>query len=1448
MGSYRQTAIGIFGIGMALMASPVHAEPAIVPANDGLGTTVQQQGNQYNIGGGTRSGDNLFHSFQRLGLSPQEIANFLATPDLRAIVGRVTGGEPSVIEGLIRISGGQPNLYLMNPAGILFGAGARLDVPASFMATTADRLGFSDGGWFSAQGPVDFRGLSGSLQWLDFVSDRPGHLLSWGSLAVGEGQNLWLLGGGSVVSTGRLQAPGGNVTVAAIPGTNRVRIAPDGSTLTLEVALPEPGAIGGRSLAELLAGSPTAAASQLVINPDGSVLLQSAASGPVALPDRGVVVAGNVDSARSTGPGGSITIGGDRVGLVGANLEASGPQGGGRVQIGGSERGSGNLFSAWATWVDRASQIQANATDRGAGGQVIVWADGLTWYSGAIAARGGPNGGPGGFVELSAKGELAVRGTVDLTAPLGPLGTLLLDPQDIRIVPGVLGSDDSQLSSNVPFGQPENQILRTDQGFFTGPPAPVDFTISEGRLELLLSTANLILEAERDIVLENLLDDRLSLRMANGGSVRFTAGRDVRFLDSADVLSTLGAPITIQAGEAISIGRLETQGGAIDLSAGSSITTGSLRTTGNEGGPITLNSSSGSITTGDMNTIGGAINLSAPGNLTTGAISSQGPIGGQVTLRTSGGAIATGAITSSGSQSGGAVTLNGSTGVTVGGNLQAIGNNGSGGGVTIDSSGPIALSGDLSTSAPVIGVAGNVAIASSNNSAAIAGLITAAGNGGGNITLTAQRALSFGSLSTQGQNAAGSITLISATDQISGGNLNASGNSQGGNLQARARTGISLGTLNLSAIGGNGGNANLTLTGPGDVQITSLNAQGGSDGRGGSVDIVSTRFFRALGAFIDRSGVLTSIATGGSQGGNAVRITHGGGSQTPVVPLVVGETPSSGGNGLAGGVSTGSSTISTGSFPGPFTQGNIEFITTGEPVPTPTPTPTPSPSPTPSPTPTPSPSPTPTPSPSPTPTPSPSPTPTPSPSPTPTPSPSPTPTPVVEPEAEGDRPDPEAGRIVQQRPMGNGGRSGDNLAAIEQVARRQIIDHLKGGASDRAAVEIDRLYTTLTNGHLGRALSNDVQSFPDLQGTLRRLESKTGLKPAILYTFARPEQLDVILVIPDAPPIYRVVREAPRDRVLKAVIDLRAAITTPVARISNTYRPPAEQLYRWIVGPVAEELVRHQVDTIAFSMDRGMRSLPVSVLHDGQQFLIEKYSVGLIPSINLTDTQFEPIRSAPVLSFGASEFTDLPPLPAVPVELATIQRLIPRDKTFLNEEFNLENLKRQRRSNPFPILHLATHADFRPGSPQDSFVRLWDRRLAVSDLRYLGLGSPPVELLVLSACRTAIGDESAELGFAGFAVDAGVKSVVASLWYVSDEGTLGLMAGFYDALRSAPIKAEALRRAQVAMLRGQTRAEDGRLVFPGGVVDLPPESSKLATFSLAHPYYWASFTTIGSPW
>ncbi|NET60997.1 MAG: CHAT domain-containing protein, partial [Symploca sp. SIO2E6] len=260
------------------------------------------------------------------------------------------------------------------------------------------------------------------------------------------------------------------------------------------------------------------------------------------------------------------------------------------------------------------------------------------------------------------------------------------------------------------------------------------------------------------------------------------------------------------------------------------------------------------------------------------------------------------------------------------------------------------------------------------------------------------------------------------------------------------------------------------------------------------------------------------------------------------------------------------------------------------------------------------------------------------------------------------------------------------------------------------------------------------------------------------------------------------------------------------------------------------------------------RSLPMAALHDGTSFLVEKYSVGLMPSLSLTDTRYVNVKDLEVLGMGANTFTDQEPLPAVPLELDLITSQLWSGKSFLNKDFTIDNLKKIRSSTPFGIVHLATHGQFLPGKLNNSYIQFGKRKLGLDQLRELGLNKPPVELLVLSACRTALGDEDAELGFAGLAVQAGVKSALGSLWYVSDEGTMGLMTSFYEQLKTAPIKAEAIRQAQLAMLRGEVRLEGGQLITANRSYPLLPELQQLGDRELSHPYYWSAFTMIGNPW
>ncbi|NEQ24199.1 MAG: CHAT domain-containing protein [Microcoleus sp. SIO2G3] len=341
-------------------------------------------------------------------------------------------------------------------------------------------------------------------------------------------------------------------------------------------------------------------------------------------------------------------------------------------------------------------------------------------------------------------------------------------------------------------------------------------------------------------------------------------------------------------------------------------------------------------------------------------------------------------------------------------------------------------------------------------------------------------------------------------------------------------------------------------------------------------------------------------------------------------------------------------------------------------------------------------------------------------------------------------------------------------------------------------------------------------------------------------------QLELILVTSTGAPIRKRVEGTTRAKVLRVADQLRLEVTN--VRSKDDYLSPGKQLYQWMIAPLEAELKAQGIQNLAFVMDVGLRSVPVAALYDGQEFLVEKYSLGLLPSLSLTDTRYNDIKNSQVLAMGAEKFTELRPLPAVPVELSTIASSLWKGESFLDDAFTLQNLKTQRKQQPYGIIHLATHAVFRPGAPSNSYIQLWDTKLRLDQLSQLGWNDPPVELLVLSACKTALGDEEAELGFAGLAVQAGAKSVLASLWSVSDEGTLGLMTEVYEQLKQAPIKAEALRQGQLAMLRGQVQIQGGQLVTPSKTVPLPPELARIGDRNLRHPYYWASFTVVGSPW
>jgi filamentous hemagglutinin family protein len=559
---------------------------SITPASDGVGTVVNQSGNRFDITGGTRAGSNLYQSFQQFGLDQNQIANFLSNPSIQTILGRVVGGDPSVIHGLIQVTGGSSNLFLMNPAGIVFGANASLNVPAAFTATTANGIQIGNQWFGTATSASALSTLTGTPNAFAFTTAQPGSIFNAGNLAVNQGQSITLIGG-TVVNTGVLAAPGGTVTIAAIPGEKLVRLSPSGGVLSLDLPTEVKASVDGTmqpltplSFPALLVRSSLSSATGVTVE-NGTVTLTN--SNTLVPTDPGTAIAAGQLDASSTQRGGTVQVLGDKVGLVGATLSATGNTGGGTVLVGGDYQGKGAVMNASRTFVSPDSVIRVDAETSGNGGRAIVWADDTTQFFGTISARGGAQAGDGGFVEVSGKQTLQYQGRVDTTAPNGATGTLLLDPADITITPGGTASGFT------------GQVLSGDAG---------PTTITQNQLQAIPGNTNIVIQASNTITIQKLG----TLAFTPGrGAISFEAG-GVFTMDAGDTINTAGRDISITAASlelgtvAAGFGGPGTVGGTINLTA----TNGGIVAEGVRSQPLdSLNIFN--ITTGD----GGKINISA---------------------------------------------------------------------------------------------------------------------------------------------------------------------------------------------------------------------------------------------------------------------------------------------------------------------------------------------------------------------------------------------------------------------------------------------------------------------------------------------------------------------------------------------------------------------------------------------------------------------------------------------------------------------------------------------------------------------------------------------------------------------------------------------------------------------------------------------------------------------
>ncbi|HSL05158.1 MAG TPA: CHAT domain-containing protein [Nitrospiraceae bacterium] len=319
-----------------------------------------------------------------------------------------------------------------------------------------------------------------------------------------------------------------------------------------------------------------------------------------------------------------------------------------------------------------------------------------------------------------------------------------------------------------------------------------------------------------------------------------------------------------------------------------------------------------------------------------------------------------------------------------------------------------------------------------------------------------------------------------------------------------------------------------------------------------------------------------------------------------------------------------------------------------------------------------------------------------------------------------------------------------------------------------------------------------------LQARITKLDTLAA-GTAVVYPIVFTDRLELLVSLPNG--LKRLSIPVSSATLTQEV---RAFRKTVEKRTTREYLPHAQQLYAWLIRPLEPDLASFQIDTLVFIPDGPLRTVPMTALHDGKQFLIEKFAVATTPGLNLTDPK--PIDRAKVqlLTTGLTQAVQgFPSLPFVQEEINTIRTLY-QGGQLLNAEFSAPRLEQELKDHPYGILHIATHGWFASDTTQ-SYLLTYNGKLTINELdRLIGLfryRKDPLELLTLSACQTGIGDDRSALGLAGVAIKAGARSALATLWYINDEASAELVSEFYRQLRNPKLsKAQALQFAQQKLL------------------------------------------------
>lgn len=381
-----------------------------------------------------------------------------------------------------------------------------------------------------------------------------------------------------------------------------------------------------------------------------------------------------------------------------------------------------------------------------------------------------------------------------------------------------------------------------------------------------------------------------------------------------------------------------------------------------------------------------------------------------------------------------------------------------------------------------------------------------------------------------------------------------------------------------------------------------------------------------------------------------------------------------------------------------------------------------------------------------------------------------------------------------------------------------------------------------------RTESLKVAEFADFfqQSCARIIEQQTRTleqldpRAAVIYLIPLRDRTEILVTIGGK--VERVISKVTADELNDLALRLRRQIRGQ--DLSNIH-PTCKVLYDHLILPIKDKL--NEVDTLVFVPDGALRTVPMGVLFDGKQYLVQRFAIAISPGLSLMAAPGR-IRSDKSevllagLSSGKTVYVDaapgdesnLPikknfkPLNFVTDEVQGIKKIFPQATELTESEFDYKQLESSLSQKQYAVLHFATHAEFGNDEKQSFLLTYGGKKESTTEGEELGgkltlsglaalmrstkFRDQPIELLTLSACETAAGNERAALGLAGIAVQSGARSALASLWRVDDQATAILMTEFYRALKGGPgveplSKAKALQAAQISALKNENTYE-----------------------------------------